>query len=104
MRQKAKEFYEWQLHDNTSVIGRLDKDEVIELMAAFAQQQVKNLNIPDVRFLLPDDKELATEVVVRFITRNPHPKSKIYLEYEKKAFINGAKWMQEEILKRNVRQ
>lgn len=41
------------------------------------------------------DEEIALEVVAHFLTRNPHPKSKIYLEWEKKAFIAGMKRMRE---------
>ena len=48
METKAKEFYESQLHDKTSVVGRMDKEEIISLMAAFAESVVKNIssNLP----------------------------------------------------------
>jgi len=35
---KAEEFYSSQLHDATSVVGRLEKSEVIDLMEAYADQ------------------------------------------------------------------
>ena len=69
----------------------------------FYKDQIEALNKAHVMLSLPSDEDLAAEVVVHFISRNPHPKSKIYLEWEKKAFIAGAKWMQEEIEKRNKR-
>jgi len=40
---KAREFYECQLHDSTSVVGRLDKDEIIDLMSAFAALHAQRL-------------------------------------------------------------
>lgn len=77
----------------------LDTDTAIPLMAEGIANFISS-KMP-VMLSLPSDEELAAEVVVKFLSRNPHPKSKIYLEWEKKAFINGAKWMQEEIEKRN---
>ena len=66
MLQKAKEFYEYQLNDNSSVVGRMDKEEIIELMAAFAEQQVKNLNIPTVMPSLPDkDVKITSEGLMK---------------------------------------
>jgi len=44
----AKEFYEYQLNDKTSVVGRQDKDEIIMLMEEYHKYKVKNLNITDV--------------------------------------------------------
>jgi uncharacterized protein YqgV (UPF0045/DUF77 family) len=37
----AKEFYENQLHDKTTVVGRLEKDEIIELMQAYHEVNMK---------------------------------------------------------------
>jgi hypothetical protein len=37
----AKEFYENQLHDKTTVVGRLEKDEIIELMQAYHESKMR---------------------------------------------------------------
>lgn len=44
----AKEFYEFQLNDKTSVVGRQDKEEIIMLMHEFHKYKVKNLHNPPV--------------------------------------------------------
>jgi hypothetical protein len=44
----AKEFYEYQLNDKTSVVGRQDKDEIIMLMEEYHKYAVKNCSIPAV--------------------------------------------------------
>jgi len=44
----AKEFYEYQLNDKTSVVGRQDKDEIIMLMEEYHNYKVKNCSIPTV--------------------------------------------------------
>lgn len=44
----AKEFYEFQLNDKTSVVGRQDKDEIIMLMEEYHKYKVKNCNAPAV--------------------------------------------------------
>jgi hypothetical protein len=36
----AKEFYNQQLHPTTSVSGRLEENEIIDLMEAFAKQSI----------------------------------------------------------------
>ena len=84
MRQKAKKFYELQLHDNTSVVGRMDKDEIIELMAAFAQQQVKNLNIPAVSVTFCDYHSQACEYVTKgYICNKKHEKCEAQSQNER---------------------
>jgi GGDEF domain-containing protein len=50
---KAKEFYEYQLNDKTSVVGRQDKDEIIMLMEEYAEQEAKNF----AKWLLPFIKD-----------------------------------------------
>jgi len=44
----AKEFYEFQLNDRTSVVGRQDKDEIIMLMEEYYMYKVKTCNKPAV--------------------------------------------------------
>ena len=44
----AKEFYENQLHDNTTVVGRLEKDEIIELMQAYHEAKMKEITDADI--------------------------------------------------------
>ena len=44
----AKEFYEFQLNDKTSVVGRQDKDEIIMLMEEYYRYKVKTCNKPAV--------------------------------------------------------
>ena len=41
----AKEFYENQLHDKTVVVGRLEKDEIIELMQAYHEAKLRESKI-----------------------------------------------------------
>ena len=44
----AKEFYENQLHDKTTVVGRLEKDEIIELMQAYHEAKMKEVTDEDI--------------------------------------------------------
>ena len=52
----AKEYYERQLHDNTSVVGRLEKDEIIDLMEGYATEKLK-VHLPTVVSRWVDIKE-----------------------------------------------
>lgn len=44
----AKEFYENQLHDKTTVVGRLEKDEIIELMQSYHEARMKEVTDEDI--------------------------------------------------------
>lgn len=44
----AKEFYENQLHDKTTVVGRLEKDEIIELMQAYHESKMREVTDEDI--------------------------------------------------------
>jgi len=48
------------------------------------------------RFSIPTDRDIAIEIVSRFLA-NPHSHQKANYEKEKKAFANGAIWMREKI-------
>ena len=50
----AKEFYENQLHDKTTVVGRLEKDEIIELMQAYHEAKLKEVTDADIEHKADD--------------------------------------------------
>ena len=94
MRQKAKKFYELQLHDNTSVVGRMDKDEIIELMASLnicAESDLKQLNNQNMidligyKALAKAPKRFLHKYIVmpRFILSATTDKNIFKLEYKK---------------------
>ena len=59
---KARDFYEYQLHDSTSVVGRLDKDEIIDLMSAFATLHAQRIADKMVEERLKEDTYMTCDV------------------------------------------
>lgn len=96
----AKEFYENQLHDKTTVVGRLEKDEIIELMQAYHESKLRESKI--VESLERENQYLTDEDIqawaLKRVIIDMQPKSRINTASEnayKRGLIEAATAMRD---------
>jgi len=96
----AKEFYENQLHDKTTVVGRLEKDEITELMQAYHEAKKRESKITE--SFERENQYVTDEDIEAFATLQSNPESK--KDFERGLWLGikvGARAMQNGEIKHN---
>ena len=96
----AKEFYENQLHDKTTVVGRLEKDEIIELMQAYHEAKLRESKI--IESFERENQYVTDEDIEAFASLQSNPESE--KDFERGLWLGikvGAKAMQNGEIKHN---
>jgi len=79
---KAKEFYELQTHDSTCVVGRMDKEEIINLMDAFCDAEVERR----IKERMPSNEDIQ-----KYMEQTRYCNGEFAMDEQ--TFYEGAKWL-----------
>lgn len=101
----AKEFYENQFHDKTTVVGRLEKDEIIELMQAYHEAKLRESKIVESferenQYVTDEDIEKWANSKEKIIDEMPET-LKLHITKKIECRIEGAKAFRDGEIKHN---